>query len=140
MRKGLLRELRKKTGTTLEELSEAAGLSVSQLSRFESGQRVPRVTELERIARHLGVGAWLFLDEQPRVPSVGSNLDADEASMALYILARRIGMSDKAATEAAGLFLEEMLNHQSPILSDRKQELLVAFDRIIRRLAPKSSG
>lgn len=50
-----IKELRDQAELTLEALSEDVGISVSQLSRFESGEREPRVDELLRIAARLRV-------------------------------------------------------------------------------------
>jgi len=55
MKPAALKAARKKLKLSLDRLSEDVGISVSQLSRFENGQRVPRVPELERIAARLGV-------------------------------------------------------------------------------------
>lgn len=51
-----LKRLRKQRGLTLEALAHAVDLSPSQISRFESGQREPRLVDLERIALALGCG------------------------------------------------------------------------------------
>lgn len=55
MKPAAMKLARKRANVTLEQLSGDVGLSVSQLSRFESGHRVPRVPEMQRIARRLGV-------------------------------------------------------------------------------------
>lgn len=48
---------------TLEVLAEKIGLSVSQVSRFESGKRRPHVDEIRKIAAELNVGvADIFPD------------------------------------------------------------------------------
>lgn len=53
---GNLRRIRKRTyGMTLARLAEIVGISESQLSRFETGQRRPRVDEIHRIAAALKV-------------------------------------------------------------------------------------
>jgi len=49
-----LRRARKAKGLSLEALADSVGLSTSQISRFETGKREPRVHELERIAVVLG--------------------------------------------------------------------------------------
>lgn len=49
-----LREIRKAEGLSLEKLSAAVKISVSQLSRFETGAREPRVEEATKIAKALG--------------------------------------------------------------------------------------
>src|SRR4029079_18699081 len=48
---GRLRALRTRRGLTLAELSEETGISVSTLSRLESGGRRPHLALLTRIAR-----------------------------------------------------------------------------------------
>jgi transcriptional regulator with XRE-family HTH domain len=50
-----LRELRRRNGTTLAELSEATGIAVSTLSRLESGQRKPGLELLLPLAQAHGV-------------------------------------------------------------------------------------
>lgn len=47
------KELREECDITLEALSDDVGISVSQLSRFESGEREPRLSEVLRIAERL---------------------------------------------------------------------------------------
>ena len=50
-----LQRTRKSAGLTQEQLAEAVGLSVSQISRFETGDRYPRVAEIQKIAAFLRV-------------------------------------------------------------------------------------
>src|SRR5688572_2977870 len=50
-----LRELRRRRGTTLAELSAATGISTSTLSRLESGGRRPTLELLLPLARAHGV-------------------------------------------------------------------------------------
>jgi transcriptional regulator with XRE-family HTH domain len=47
-----LKEFRDGLGLTLESVAGDVGISVSQLSRFESGDREPRLHEARAIARH----------------------------------------------------------------------------------------
>ena len=46
--------IRRDRGLSLEALAEKVGLSTSQISRFESGKREPRVIDMERLAAALG--------------------------------------------------------------------------------------
>ncbi|WP_378735343.1 helix-turn-helix domain-containing protein [Nocardia brasiliensis] len=48
-----LRVARARRGITQEQLAKAAGLAPQTVSRFESGQREPRVSQLMRIAAAL---------------------------------------------------------------------------------------
>lgn len=67
----LLREARGET--TLEALSEGVEISVSQLWRFESGDREPRFEEVLRIAKFLNVPPEQFISDKRGllVPVVG---------------------------------------------------------------------
>jgi transcriptional regulator with XRE-family HTH domain len=62
-----LRALRRRSGGTLAELSAATGISVSTLSRLESGQRRPTLELLLPLARAHGVA----LDELVGAPPTG---------------------------------------------------------------------
>jgi transcriptional regulator with XRE-family HTH domain len=62
-----LRALRTERGTTLAQLSEATGISVSTLSRLESGQRRPTLELLLPLAR----AHQVQLDELVDVPPTG---------------------------------------------------------------------
>ncbi|KZM69988.1 helix-turn-helix domain-containing protein [Nocardia terpenica] len=62
-----LRELRRQRETTLAELSAATGISVSTLSRLESGGRRPTLEQLLPLARAHGV----TLDELVDAPFTG---------------------------------------------------------------------
>lgn len=58
-----LRALRHMRGETLEQVSEATGLSVAMLSRVERGQRLPSPESAEALARHFGVSAEDLMSE-----------------------------------------------------------------------------
>ncbi|MEU0542687.1 XRE family transcriptional regulator [Nocardia sp. NPDC005978] len=62
-----LRDLRRQRETTLAELSTATGISVSTLSRLESGARRPTLEQLLPLARAHGV----TLDELVDAPPTG---------------------------------------------------------------------
>jgi transcriptional regulator with XRE-family HTH domain len=62
-----LRALRRQRGTTLADLSAATGISVSTLSRLESGQRRPTLELLLPLARAHGVQ----IDELVGAPPTG---------------------------------------------------------------------
>jgi transcriptional regulator with XRE-family HTH domain len=62
-----LRALRKRRGTTLAQLREATGISVSTLSRLESGQRRPTLELLLPLAR----AHQVQLDELVGAPATG---------------------------------------------------------------------
>ncbi|MEV7626811.1 XRE family transcriptional regulator [Actinoplanes sp. NPDC089786] len=62
-----LRALRNRHNRTLEQLAEVTGMSVSTLSRLESGQRRPTLDVLLQLSRAYGVP----LDELVGAPAIG---------------------------------------------------------------------
>lgn len=57
-----LRELRKRSELTQEELAARAGLQPGEISRIEHGKRDPRVSTLLRLAKALKVPPGRLLD------------------------------------------------------------------------------
>ncbi|MCA0143373.1 helix-turn-helix domain-containing protein [Blastococcus sp. LR1] len=78
-----LRALRQESGATLADLSTTTGISVSTLSRLESGQRRPTLELLLPLARAHGVALDDLVDaaapEDPRVH--GRPIERDGATM-----------------------------------------------------------
>jgi len=66
-----LKRLRKKADLTLEELSDKAGISVSQLSRYESGERDPSLTHLRALASVFDAPIAVITEEQREIPVLG---------------------------------------------------------------------
>jgi len=76
----IIRELRKSRGLTQEALSQAAGVSIQAVSKWETGQSLPDVTLLPSIADFFGVATdTLFGREAPR-PAAAK----EEAPAALF--------------------------------------------------------
>ncbi|WP_037064190.1 helix-turn-helix domain-containing protein [Pseudonocardia acaciae] len=86
-----LRELRRRRESTLGELSSATGISVSTLSRLESGARRPTLEQLLPLARAHGV----TLDELVDAPPTGDPRvhlrPVDRHGMTMLPLTRRAG-------------------------------------------------
>src|SRR5215203_64268 len=86
-----LRELRTKRGVTLTQLSETTGISVSTLSRLESGHRRPTLELLLPLARAYGVQ----LDDLVGGPPTGDPRvhlrPVTRAGMTMVPLTRRAG-------------------------------------------------
>ncbi|MFI5778788.1 helix-turn-helix domain-containing protein [Nocardia sp. NPDC051570] len=86
-----LRELRRRRRTTLAELSAATGISVSTLSRLESGARRPTLEQLLPLARAHGV----TLDELVDAPETGDPRvhlrPVTQSGMTMVPLTRRAG-------------------------------------------------
>ncbi len=59
----ILRQLRRSRDETLEQVSEATGLSVAMLSRIERGERLPSPESVEALAKHFGLSADYLMSE-----------------------------------------------------------------------------
>lgn len=66
-----LKRLRTKAGMTLEELSEKTGISVSQISRYESGERDPYLRHLRALAEVFDVPVAIIAEDQRMIPVIG---------------------------------------------------------------------
>jgi transcriptional regulator with XRE-family HTH domain len=64
-----IRELRRESTLTQEELCERAGISIDAISRIENGSRVPTLETIDAIAAALGVSPLvLFEGTVPKAP------------------------------------------------------------------------
>lgn len=72
-----LKRIREDQKLTLKALSDDVGISISQLSRFESGEREPRVSEIKVIARRLNVAPAVFLQGGNHAVNVVGLIGAD---------------------------------------------------------------
>lgn len=74
MAKTRIKEYREAANLSQEQLADAVGLSISQISRFESGDREPRVDEMIRIGHRLNVPVAVLIgedDEPEPIPVIG---------------------------------------------------------------------
>jgi len=74
MAKTYIREYREAAGVSQEQLADAVGISVSQISRIERGEREPRLDEVLRVSHRLGVAVAVLIgedDEPAPVPVIG---------------------------------------------------------------------
>jgi transcriptional regulator with XRE-family HTH domain len=69
--KEVLRDLRKRSGLTQEELARKAGIPVTSLRGHEQGQRVPSWASVVKLAKALGVSTDAFAgcDEVSAAPT-----------------------------------------------------------------------
>lgn len=59
----ILRRLRNEAGISQEELGARVEVSRSHIGRFETGEKVPNLRMLFRLADALGVRAWTMVQE-----------------------------------------------------------------------------
>lgn len=82
-----------RTGLSQGQLSRRAGISQSTISRYKTGRRTPKTTELVRMAEVLGCDASDLLAADPRdIPPPGEPLTGEEQSvLSIYRHAIRSG-------------------------------------------------
>jgi transcriptional regulator with XRE-family HTH domain len=80
-----MKNLRKKLGMSQGELSQKAGLSLDTISRYERGEREPRVSHLQKIAIALGCPARDLLDDEnpPQPPTPDEQTQSPESGALL---------------------------------------------------------
>ncbi|MFH0900077.1 MAG: helix-turn-helix domain-containing protein [Pseudomonadota bacterium] len=101
---------RERGGLSQEEVAGDARIAPGYLSRIETGQRVPTIEVLERIAHALGVPLWRFFADRRTGPEevewerrareladAVRTLD-DEDLAALVTVARRMGRASRIVT------------------------------------------
>ncbi len=71
-------EMRKRSGLTLRELAEMAGISHTTLSRYENGHREPRLRAVQSIADALGITV-------EEIMSLAQSLEYAEGEGAEYV-------------------------------------------------------
>jgi len=72
-----LKQVRLSAGRTREECAEAIGRKAATLSRYERGRGEIPITELDRLARFLGVDLYYFIEESAAGEGAGSVLDLE---------------------------------------------------------------
>ncbi len=75
-----LRQLRKNKGLTLEQMAVALGTSAVNISRYERGERQPKLETLSKIANYFGVSVPYLLeyDDNPGNSLTIADLNSEE--------------------------------------------------------------
>lgn len=81
-----IKSIRERQNMTIEELSEKSGVKLDVLKAMESGEVIPSLTPLTKMARALGVRLGTFLDDTPQIGPVVTR--AGEPINVLYFSGR----------------------------------------------------
>jgi XRE family transcriptional regulator, fatty acid utilization regulator len=108
-----IRQLRTERGLTLDELGTAIGRAASQVSVLENGKREPKLTELQRVSRALGVPFEQLITSEPATGRAALEIALERAqrgplfaSLGLGALPVRKSLSDDAIRTILGLHAE----------------------------------
>lgn len=132
------KEIREESEVTLEALADMVGISISQLSRFESGDREPRVRELLRVADALKRSWRDFIDGEDgseRLVPLLSWVSAGKLQRAptVEVLEDALGLlrvpglpdGDWIALKVDGTSMDRISPPESTIFVNRKEKRLV---------------
>ena len=72
-------------GETQEQVAEAIGISYVSLSRYETGQRMPKMDILLKLADHYGVSVDEIMREEKKEAAQGGNIDEDLKNILLNL-------------------------------------------------------
>lgn len=127
-----LRAARDRTGLTLEQVAEAAGLSKAHLSRLESGERQPSIAALLDLSAALGVPANTLLGEDHQGAPLGISSDDEVRHEANGLsIAPRSGFPGSSALEALSIIVHPG-RAPSPPARHRGEEWLYVLGGILR--------
>jgi transcriptional regulator with XRE-family HTH domain len=110
-----LRSARDRQGLTLDQLSEASGLSKAHLSRLEAGERQPSIAALLDLSSTLGVSVNTLLGEDHEGPplsiSVGDEPRHDTNGLAITA---RSGFPGSSILEALSITIDPVRAPSNP--------------------------
>ncbi|MDO9524408.1 MAG: XRE family transcriptional regulator [Gemmobacter sp.] len=130
---GRIRELRHKTGLTLQTLADQAGISVGFLSQVERDKATPSLGTLASVAAALGVDVDVFIatpkpadsitraGERPRFAIADSSLGYERLNTRL------------AGGNLSSLMIHIPVGYQSEVTSHTGEELIVVLDGTLRQ-------
>lgn len=70
-----LLRIRTMRGETQEQVAEAVGISYVSLSRYETGQRMPKMNILLKLADHYGVSVDEIMRDEKKEAAQGGEID-----------------------------------------------------------------
>ena len=121
--------LRAVQGKSQVEVARKAGIGKSQLSKYETGQELPRLDSLEKVLRSLGVGLHDFVSTLAMIDHQAERLRGGDSGPAglkesAWLLASG-GLPDGGMQEAFSRVLQDLLSLQGLIL----QQLVLGIRR-----------
>jgi transcriptional regulator with XRE-family HTH domain len=129
----LIRARRRQLGMTLQEICDAAGISLGYLSQVERDQATPSLGTLAQIARSLDVGMDYFI----ATPSVESALTRGSEREKFSVDGSSI-LYERIATDFAGNILSSFVlnvppGYRSETVSHEGEEILYVLEGTIRQ-------
>jgi transcriptional regulator with XRE-family HTH domain len=129
----LIRARRRQLGMTLQEICDAAGISLGYLSQVERDQATPSLGTLAQIARSLDVGMDYFI----ATPSASDALTRESEREKFSVDGSSV-LYERIATDFAGNILSSFVlnippGYRSETVSHEGEEILYVLEGTIRQ-------
>ena len=136
-----VRQLRTGRRMTLDDLGAAIGRAASQVSVLENGKREPKLSELQGVARALGVSLDQLISAEPPTGRVALEIALERAqrgrlysSLSLPSLPVRKTLSDEAIGTILGLHAElERLHRERAATPEEARRVNTELRRTMRK-------
>jgi len=136
-----VRQLRTERGMTLDDLATAIGRAASQISVIENGKREPKLSELQRLARALGVTIDQVLSTEAPTGRAALEIAFERAqrgplysSLSLPAIPVRKTLSDEAMQTILGLHAElERLHRERAATPEEARRANTELRRTMRK-------
>ena len=112
-----LLRLRAQAGMTQKELAKASGISLPQISRYESGTSVPRMTALVKLANALKVDISLLQDTRNEPAALEVIIERDGHREILRVPEQDLNRLQETA-DAHGVSVEHLMRSMLKLMAD----------------------
>lgn len=113
----VMKSIREKNGWTLEEMATRLGTTKQALSKYERGERTPKITAVARFAEILNIPLETFVGEDARNDSILS--DNDKNRLEALHQNPRLGLLFDRSRKMSHADVEFMLQMADRILKER---------------------
>ncbi|MCH8529243.1 MAG: XRE family transcriptional regulator [Saccharospirillum sp.] len=130
---GRIRDLRRRAGLTLQELSDKAGISVGFLSQVERDKATPSLGTLAQLASTLGVSIEFFISTPKVTDSITRSDERPRFSVADSSLQYERLTTDLPGGTLTSLIIHVPAGYQSEVASHAGEEMIVVLEGTIRQ-------
>lgn len=124
-----IREARKMIGLTQTELAQKAEISVMSIRRYESGERLPTLELLEKIATFLGTSAnFLLPPDNYWVDAKGIEYIEPQVVLPPDIVLHHSGSPTFLRDDGLHNYDDEGMEHITPISDEERQKIIAWMD------------
>ena len=126
-----LKAYREARGLTLQELADILHTTKQVLSRYETGQRVPKISVANEFATILGLPLSYFMPDPPHwEDDVWDDWIRARSNLERYAIIKSCGLDPRAYPEYLAMKAEEAAPVPPFRLSDHEKEIIVEYRKL----------